>query len=60
MRDDLKAQLFSGVLIKTKSEPYANTRHGRKTFGDLLFAVIAIAAAAGLIMFLLSKLKPLL
>ncbi|HYX38835.1 MAG TPA: hypothetical protein VE954_37495 [Oligoflexus sp.] len=60
MKDELKAQLFSGVLLKTKSEPYTSKRHGRMTFGDLLFAVIVVAAAAGLVMFLLPKLKSLL
>ncbi|MDQ3234539.1 MAG: hypothetical protein M3Q07_22270 [Pseudobdellovibrionaceae bacterium] len=60
MKDELKDQLFSGVLLKTKSEPFANSRRGRITFGDFLFAGVVIAAAAGLVMFLLPKLKPFL
>lgn len=61
MQADLKTRLFSNVLLSTKAERLTIARRVRQAFSwpDLISVAAAIVAGAGLVMLLISKVKPL-
>ncbi|HYX36840.1 MAG TPA: hypothetical protein VE954_27345 [Oligoflexus sp.] len=60
MRTDIRNRLLASVLIDPEPERILIARRRRVTAGSLVSMAIAIAAAMGLVMLLLSKLDAVL
>ncbi|MDQ3232790.1 MAG: hypothetical protein M3Q07_13315 [Pseudobdellovibrionaceae bacterium] len=62
MNQDLKTRLFSSVIFSPSREPglIGPSRAKGPSLGQFFFTLGALAAAAGLILLLIAKVKPLL
>ncbi len=60
MRTDLQNYLLSGIIKSTKGEPlYRPSVKSVVSFGGAFSVAISFAAALGLILLIISKVKPL-
>ncbi len=61
MNRDLKTKLFANVLLSSESQPLIFKDRGRALVPPrpLLSTALAVVAAIGLLMLILSKVKPL-
>jgi hypothetical protein len=61
MNPDLKNRLFANVILDTKSAPisYRQRKRSPLSLGGMITAVVMAMAFLGLIMLLVSKVRPL-
>ncbi|WP_141735914.1 hypothetical protein [Oligoflexus tunisiensis] len=60
MRTDLRNRLLANILINPEPEPIFTSRGRRLTVGSMVSLAIAMAAAMGLVMLLISKMHVVL